>query len=46
MSAIPTVSAIREERVGVMTTTSLILVDFQSNGAEILKVEIHKRESV
>ena len=32
--------------LGVMTTTSLILVDFQSNGAEILKVEIHKRESL
>ena len=28
----------------VMATTSLILVDFQSNGAEILKVEIYKRE--
>ena len=32
--------------LGVMTTTSLILVDCQSNGAEILKVEIHKRESL
>ena len=32
--------------LGVMTTTTLILVDFQSNGAEILKVEIHKRESL
>ena len=30
----------------VMATTSLILVDFQSNGAEILKVEIYKRESL
>ena len=32
--------------LGVMTTTILNLVDFQSNGAEILKVEIHKRESL
>ena len=32
--------------LGVMTSTSPILVDFQSNGAEILKVEIYKRESL
>ena len=31
---------------GVMATTSPILVDFQSNGAEILKVDIYKRESL
>ena len=30
----------------IMATTSPILVDFRSNGAEILKVEIYKRESV
>ena len=32
--------------LGVMATTSPILVDFQSNEAEILKVEIYKRESL
>ena len=32
--------------LGVMATTSPILVDFQSNGAEILKVEIYRRESL
>ena len=32
--------------LGVMTTTILNLVDFQSNGAEILNVEIYKRESL
>ena len=30
----------------VMAKTILILVDFQSNGAEILNVEIYKRESL
>ena len=31
--------------LGVMATTSLNLVVFQSNVAEILKFKIHKRES-
>ena len=30
----------------LMATTILILVDFQSNGAEILNVEIYRRESL
>ena len=30
----------------VMATTSLILVDFQSNGAEIFDAENHKRKSL